>query len=768
MYSDFIGRAGDEIFNQLAKWQSMSAGALKLPVVLRSSIGSKYGAQHSQDWTGLVAHIPGLKVVYPATPYDAKGLLAASLASDDPVVFFESQRLYDTTELFRPEGVPADYYRVPIGVPDVKREGSDVTILTVGPSLYAAVAAADELERERGLSAEIIDARSLVPFDYDPVLASVKKTGRILLVSEASERGSFLQTLAANIGRFAFADLKAPPRVLGSPNWIVPGAEMESTYFPQAARHRRRRPRRVVRRIGLQSPRRPQLGRPGARAPRPLTGRPAGGGMAKLRRSGGQAPVSEDAALRVRAAWLYYNQGLTQKDVSDRLGVSRGTIIRILAEAIERGDVQIWINAREAECVDLAVRLEAALGLDEAVVVPVAEGDAGKAVGLALGQFLSEAVADGMTIGVGWGRTLTASLAGLRPVRHEGVRVVSLLGGVVEARMSNPLEFSWRMASQFGADCYLLVAPAIVDSPTTKRRLIDKCGLDKLYTLAAALDLAVVSVGDIDPQSTSLAATMIEPGELRELVGARRGRRRPLQLPRQGRASVPHALNRRVMSVDLEAIRNAGHVLIATGGAHRAAAIRAAVRRLGCNTLITDESAARALLAWRWRPAPRAAGRRPSPPIRDDAHPAATLANDRVPYSRSRKSAVRSVHHDHPCHRKRRPSRRSHRALSPRRGPRGARSRHQAIAFTDCVGSIVDRGLRERLHGRRARRHSCRDAHKPHVATHARQDFIDVNVTGDAGLLEARGRGRRLRLPMPRPAASDRRCRPRPVSPRRG
>jgi len=234
MYTDFIGRAGDEIFNQLAKWQSMSAGALKLPVVLRSSIGSKYGAQHSQDWTGLVAHIPGLKVVYPATPFDAKGLLASALASDDPVVFFESQRLYDTTEQFRPEGVPTEYYRVPIGVPDVKREGSDVTILTVGPSLYAALGAAEELQRDQGISAEIIDARTLVPFDYAPVLASVKKTGRILLVSEASERGSFLQTIAAGVSRFAFGDLKAPPRVLGSPNWIVPGAEMESTYFPQA------------------------------------------------------------------------------------------------------------------------------------------------------------------------------------------------------------------------------------------------------------------------------------------------------------------------------------------------------------------------------------------------------------------------------------------------------------------------------------------------------------------------------------------------------
>ncbi|MCB1489922.1 MAG: dehydrogenase, partial [Bauldia sp.] len=234
MYTDFIGRAGDEIFNQMAKWQSMSAGMLKLPVVLRCSTGSKYGAQHSQDWSGLVAHIPGLKVVYPSTPYDAKGLLASALAGNDPVVFFESQRLYDATEMFHEGGVPEDYYQLPIGEPDVKREGTDVTILTLGPSLYAAVNAAETLAAEHGVSAEIIDARSLVPFDYAAVLKSVKKTGRILLVSEASERGSFLMTLAANIGRYAHGDLAAPPRVLGSPNWIVPGAEMESTYFPQA------------------------------------------------------------------------------------------------------------------------------------------------------------------------------------------------------------------------------------------------------------------------------------------------------------------------------------------------------------------------------------------------------------------------------------------------------------------------------------------------------------------------------------------------------
>jgi len=233
MYADFIGRAGDEIFNQMAKWQAMSGGHLSLPVVLRASVGSKYGAQHSQDWTGLITHIPGLKVVYPATPYDAKGLMASALASEDPVVVFESQRLYDKVETLRPEGVPADYYRLPFGVPDVKRPGRDLTILTIGPALYPALAAAEDLSAA-GIEAEVIDARTLVPFDYQPVLDSVAKTGRFLAVTEASERGSFAQTAAATVARHGFAHLTAPPRVIGSPNWIVPGADMEATYFPQA------------------------------------------------------------------------------------------------------------------------------------------------------------------------------------------------------------------------------------------------------------------------------------------------------------------------------------------------------------------------------------------------------------------------------------------------------------------------------------------------------------------------------------------------------
>jgi 2-oxoisovalerate dehydrogenase E1 component len=232
MYCDFMGRAGDEIFNQLSKWQAMSAGVLRMPVVLRVSVGSKYGAQHSQDWSTMTAHIPGLKVVFPATPYDAKGLMHAALSGNDPVVFFESQRLYGITEWFQKD-VPAGYYTVPFGLPEVKRSGNDVTILTIGSTLYRAVEAADRLQKEFGVSAELIDARSLVPFDYAPVLDSVRKTGRILLTSDACERGSYLHTLAANIQALAFDALDAPVAVVGAKNWITPAAEMEELFFPQ-------------------------------------------------------------------------------------------------------------------------------------------------------------------------------------------------------------------------------------------------------------------------------------------------------------------------------------------------------------------------------------------------------------------------------------------------------------------------------------------------------------------------------------------------------
>ncbi|HYW82508.1 MAG TPA: thiamine pyrophosphate-dependent enzyme [Spirochaetia bacterium] len=233
MYCDFLGRAGDEVFNQACKWQAMSAGVLKMPLVLRVSVGSKYGAQHSQDWTSIVSHMPGLKVMFPVTPYDAKGMLNLALRGTDPVVYFESQRIYDIGEMFVPGGVPEGYYEVEEGQPAVRRAGTDLTIVTIGATLYKALDAADRLQQKQGISAEVIDARFINPLDYEKILESVRKTGRCVLASDACERGSYLHTMASTISQMAFDFLDAPVAVVGARNWITPAAEMENVFFPQ-------------------------------------------------------------------------------------------------------------------------------------------------------------------------------------------------------------------------------------------------------------------------------------------------------------------------------------------------------------------------------------------------------------------------------------------------------------------------------------------------------------------------------------------------------
>ncbi len=234
MYADFMGRAGDEIFNQISKWQSMSAGILKMPLVLRVSVGNKYGAQHSQDWSSMVNHIPGLKVFYPATPHDAKGMLNLALAGTDPVIFFESQKTYGVGELFEEGGVPEAYYETPEGEPAIRKQGKDLTLVTIGPVLYSGMKVVEEMKEKYGMEVELIDLRFINPLNYDTIIESVKKTGRIVLASDAVERGSALHNIASNITTLCFDYLDGPPVVVGARNWISPAAELEEDYYPQA------------------------------------------------------------------------------------------------------------------------------------------------------------------------------------------------------------------------------------------------------------------------------------------------------------------------------------------------------------------------------------------------------------------------------------------------------------------------------------------------------------------------------------------------------
>lgn len=320
--------------------------------------------------------------------------------------------------------------------------------------------------------------------------------------------------------------------------------------------------------------------------------------MAKLKRTAAPA-YADDASLRLRAAWLYYAFGLTQSEVAEQLSLGRSTVIRLLEEARQRGEVKFSIGEGSHELIELALKLERALDIDEAIVVP-APPDRDKtsaAIGLALGKFLSETITDGMSIGVGWGRTLSASLTSFNPPKRSGVRVMSLMGGAVEAQFANPFEFSWRLATALQAECFLFPAPLVVDSAETKRRLMEDCGINRLTALASALDMAVVSAGEISDQSGSLVRNIITAADAEELLNL--GCRADIMcnfIDGSG-GLIDHPLNRRTMSVGIEAVKSARHIVLASGGKQRAGAILAVIRAIGCNTLVTDEHAARSLLA---------------------------------------------------------------------------------------------------------------------------------------------------------------------------
>lgn len=231
MYSDFEFMAGDQIYNQAAKWHYMSGGKNKVPMVIRTSTGAGkgYGGQHSQALESHSTHTPGLKVVYPSTPYDAKGMLKTAIRDDNPVIFVESQRLYN----IRGE-VPEEDYLVPFGKAAIRKKGADVTIVAWGFVADIMSEAGDRLEGEHGIQAELIDVRSLIPLDIETILNSVKKTGRCVVASQACRTGSYTAEIAAQIQELAFDYLDAPVERIGSADAISPQSEiLENAFLPK-------------------------------------------------------------------------------------------------------------------------------------------------------------------------------------------------------------------------------------------------------------------------------------------------------------------------------------------------------------------------------------------------------------------------------------------------------------------------------------------------------------------------------------------------------
>ncbi len=314
--------------------------------------------------------------------------------------------------------------------------------------------------------------------------------------------------------------------------------------------------------------------------------------------AGRAGSILMSADMRVRAAWLYYQGGQTQQEISDKLGISRSTVIKLLDEARRRGEVQIWINLPAESTLPLGHALEQAFGVDQVTVVPNAATatQTSAAVGAALGQHLSRTISDGQTIGFGWGSTLSGALASFRAGQTRGIRVLSLLGGAPESRTINPVELAWQMAGLLNAECLLFLAPLIVDSPDTKRRLIELCGLDQLITAAHSMDIAVISCGAIAATETLLSRYYIPASDQAELIAAGATCETLCHFMTDTGESVAHPLHDRIMSVGIDAVAQARHIVLASGGKAKARAIRATILRVGCHALITDEAAAHELL----------------------------------------------------------------------------------------------------------------------------------------------------------------------------
>lgn len=312
-------------------------------------------------------------------------------------------------------------------------------------------------------------------------------------------------------------------------------------------------------------------------------------------------PESRSDRLRIRAAWMYFVEQMTQNEIADVLGVGRVTVVRMLADARARGEVKITIESDLVEIVRLERDLERAFGLEQAIVAPLSVPDADPipAIAARTGGYVSEVMKAGMRVGVGWGNTLFSTLQFLSGRALADFKVISLLGGVGVARRFNPAEFAWRFAQVFQGDGYLIPTPAVVDSIETKIALVERCGLQEIFQLADSLDAVLVSVGGIASATTFYRGGFLKEADREELVA--RGAVGDLLFhffDRNGDL-VDHPVNELVMSVEVDRLRRAPVRILTSGGEEKIGALMGAMNLIRPTVLITDEESARRMLAER-------------------------------------------------------------------------------------------------------------------------------------------------------------------------
>lgn len=308
---------------------------------------------------------------------------------------------------------------------------------------------------------------------------------------------------------------------------------------------------------------------------------------------------SEADRLRARATWLYHVEGATQNDIATQLGISRVMVVRLLADARRRNEVRITIAAPLTELLLLEREVETRFGINRVIVAPFVDADADpvKVIAAAAGNFISGEMKPGMTVGVGWGRTLFNTLPFITGATLDDFRVVSLLGGIAAARRFNPAEFAWQFAELFQGEGFLIPAPAVVDSPETKYALLERCGLSAIFEMADKLDMVLLSCGGISSLTTSYRTGYLSESDRRSLIDAGAIGDVLYNFIDENGNLVDHEVNGRVISVNLARLRRTPERVLISGGKDKLAAIHATLRTIGPTALITDEQTAMALLS---------------------------------------------------------------------------------------------------------------------------------------------------------------------------
>ncbi len=307
--------------------------------------------------------------------------------------------------------------------------------------------------------------------------------------------------------------------------------------------------------------------------------------------------VSDD--VKTRIAWLYHVEGMTQDEVAGIVGLNRSRVLRVLAAARLDGTVQIRVTTRMSSCVALERQLEGRWNLTRAIVVPEPQDPAKlrSIIGAEVGAYMSQTVTSGMTVGLGWGKTLTSGVPAIEPRPAEGVKVLAMLGGLTRVSEVNPSEFAWRVADRLSAECYMLAAPVFAPDKPTRDALMGHPGIAEVFSRLQSLDMAVVSTGDLTPHSVFSEYGLLTRAEIASLEAAGAvGDVLCHFIDAEGQV-IDHPVNQRVMGMNPLSLRGTRHIVLASGGWQKLTAIRAALKLLRPTVLVVNELVAERLAA---------------------------------------------------------------------------------------------------------------------------------------------------------------------------